>query len=50
MTSISNASSVFVRDEALIELMSKNYKSETLDMLFTPLASNNPVEQFVRRT
>lgn len=47
----SNAKDTSVNDErALIDLLNNGEAIEGLESLFTPLQSNNPVEQFVRRS
>ena len=50
MNVTTNAGSIPASDEALIELINRNEGDNSLESLFTPLQSNEPVEQFVRRT
>jgi hypothetical protein len=50
MNVVSNAKGISENDQALIELLSRDDATDSLESLFTPLQSNDPVEQFVRRT
>jgi hypothetical protein len=45
-----NAVSISECDETLIELMARTDGVDSLNLLFTPLESNEPVEQATRRT
>ncbi|WP_207001809.1 hypothetical protein [Trinickia mobilis] len=50
MNDVFNSGSFSNSDEALIQLMYRDEEGNRLESLFTPLQSNEPVEQFVRRT
>jgi hypothetical protein len=50
MNIAANASEPSTSDEFLIDLISSEQNENSLDSLFTPLKTNDPVEQMVRRT
>jgi hypothetical protein len=50
MQIVSISEDVAKEGQALIDLINSKEPSDTLEALFTPLQTNDPVEQFVRRT